>query len=150
MISTRLTMPEDKGAVLQLAEQLVTETLPDMDFRADLVSEEFDRAVDTANPTIFVADDNGRVVGFLLCRLHTYMFSSGIYASQEVIYVRPDKRGTRAAALLIDEFLRWGEIIGAKEYTFGVSNGFHPDRTARLFERFGAKRVGVYLKMTRH
>jgi GNAT superfamily N-acetyltransferase len=150
LISIRLAMPEDKGEILQLAEQMVQETLPHLDFRRDMASEEFDRAIETGNPTAFVAESAGQITGFLICRIHGYMFTSGIFASQEVLFVRPDRRGTRAAALLIEEFLRWGEIVGAREYTFGVSNGFHPERTARLFERFGAERVGLYLKKTRH
>lgn len=146
---TRLFMPEDMDEVLRLAEMQVAENHPHLEFRRDMAQQELTRSLETAHPTIFVAEDAGEVVGYIACSLNEYTFTSGVFVSQEVIYVRPDKRGTRAAVRLIKEFLRWGEVVGAREWTFGVSNGFHPERTAKLFEHFGAERVGVYLKKVR-
>lgn len=150
MISVRLAMPEDKDAVLSLAQMQVEETLPHLDFRRDLAERTFERIVTTADPTGFVALQDGEVIGYLMATLNTYSFSSGVFVSQEVLYVRPDKRGTRAAVHLIKEFVRWGEIVGAREWLYGISNGFQPERTARLFERLtGAERVGFHLRKTR-
>lgn len=149
MIFARLIMPEDKDAVLSLAQMQVEETLPHLDFRRDLAEETFWASVTKAHPTTFVADQDGEVIGYLMATLNEYAFSSGVFVSQEVLYVRPDKRGTRAAVHLIKEFVQWGEIVGAREWLFGISNGFQPDRTARLFERLtGAKRVGYHLRKT--
>lgn len=146
----RLIMPEDKDAVLDLAEMQVRETLPHLDFERDLAEETVEMSLKHADPTLFVVEDNREVIGYLMAMLESYAFTTGVFVVQEVLYVRPDKRGTRAAVHLIKEFVRWGEIVGAREWIFGVSNGFQPDRTARLFEKLtGAKRVGVYLKKTR-
>jgi len=150
VIFARLAMPEDKDAVLSLAQMQVEETLPHLDFRRDLAEETFDQGIKHADPTFFVVEDNREVVGYLMGFMEGYAFTSGIFVVQEVLYVRPDKRGTRAAVHLIKEFVRWGEIVGAREWIFGVSNDFQPDRTARLFEKLtGAKRVGYSLKKTR-
>lgn len=150
MITTRLIMPRDLNDVLSLAEMQVEETLPHLDFRRDLAEDTFWRSVTKGHPTGFVAEQDGEVIGYLMARLDEYSFASGVFVSQEVIYVRPDKRGTRAAVHLIKEFMRWGEIVGAQEWLFGVSNGFQPDRTARLFEKVtGAERVGYHLRKTR-
>lgn len=149
MIYTRLVMPEDKDAVLSLAQMQVEETLPHLDFRRDLAEATFDRSVTKGDPTGFVAIQDGEVIGYLMAVLNEYAFSSGVFVSQEVLYVRPDKRGTRAAVHLIKEFVRWGEIVGAREWTFGIANGFQPERTARLFEKVaGAECVGFYLRKT--
>lgn len=146
----RLIMPGDKDAVLALAEMQVKETLPHLDFRRDLCEETIEMSLEHADPTIFVVEDNREVIGLLMGMLEAYSFTSGVFVVQEVLYVRPDKRGTRAAVHLIKEFVRWGEIVGAREWIFGVSNDFQPERTARLFEKItGAKRVGFYLKKTR-
>ncbi len=142
----RLAMPEDKDAVLALAQMDVEETLPHLDFQRDVAEATFDQAVTRADPTIFVVEDQREVVGFLVGMLESYAFTSGVFVVQEVLYVRPDYRGTRAAVHLIKEFFRWGDIVGAREWIVGVSNGFQPERTARLFEHFGAKRAGVFLK----
>lgn len=150
MIQARLIMPRDLDAVLSLAQMQVEETLPHLDFRRDLAEQTFWASVTKGHPTGFVADEDGQVIGYLMARLDEYAFASGVFVSQEVLYVRPDKRGTRAAVHLIKEFVRWGEIVGAREWLFGVSNGFQPERTARLFEKLtGAERVGYHLRKTR-
>lgn len=147
---TRLVMPEDKEPFLDLVRMQVEETLPHLDFVRELAEETFDQSVKHADPTIFVVEENREIIGYLVAFLESYSFTTGIFVVQEVLYVRPDKRGTRAAVRLIKEFVRWGEIVGAREWIFGISNKFQPDRTARLFERLtGAERVGVYLKKTR-
>lgn len=146
----RLVMPEDMDAVLSLAEMQVEETLPHLDFRRDLAESTFRASIETADPTGFVVEDDGQVIGYLMARLNEYAFSSGVFVSQEVIYVRPDKRGTRAAVLLLKQFMQWGEDVGAQEWVLGVSNGFQPERTARLMERVtGAECVGYHLRRTR-
>ena len=147
MITTRLAMPYDKEAVLDLVEMDVAETLPHLDFRRDLAAETFDQSVNHADPTTFVAEEDGEIIGFLVGLLEGYAFTSGIFVVQEVLYVRPDKRGTRAAAALLKEFLAWGETVGARECIFGISNGMHPERTAKFMQHVtGAEPVGIYLK----
>lgn len=145
----RLIMPQDKEAGLELARMQVEETLPHLDFDYDIAEETFESAINHADPTIFVAEHKGEVVGYLLAMLEGYAFTSGVFVTQEVIYVRPDMRGTRAAACLTKEFFRWGEIVGAREWILGISNKFQPERTARFFEHFGAERVGYSLKKVR-
>lgn len=143
----RLIMPEDADAVLSLAEMQVQETLPHLDFRRDLAAETIEESLRTADPTFFVVEDSREVVGYLMAFMESYAFTTGIFCVQEVLYVRPDKRGTRAAAHLVKEFVRWANIVGAREMIFGISNKFQPERTSRLFQRLtGAEEVGVYLK----
>jgi len=146
----RLAMPEDKDAVLSLAALQVAETLPHLDFSYELAEETYDQGMKHADPTFFVVEDKREVIGYLMGIMESYAFTTGIFVVQEVLFVRPDKRGTRAAALLIKEFDRWGEIVGAREWIYGISNKFQPERTARLFEKLtGAEPVGIYLKKTR-
>jgi len=147
MISTRLAMPYDKDAVIDLVRMQVEETLPHLDFDYEIAEETWYQAINHADPTVFVAEEDGEVIGFLIGLLEGYAFTSGIFVVQEVIYVRPDKRGTRAAAALLKEFLAWGEVVGARECILGVSNKLHPERTAKFMERVtGAEQVGFYLK----
>ncbi len=147
---TRLALMSDKEAFLDLVKMQVEETLPHLDFQYDLAEQTFEMGVNHAEPTLFVCEDNREIVGYLVAFLESYSFTSGVFVVQEVLYVRPDKRGTRAAVRLIKEFVRWGEIVGAREWIFGISNNFQPERTARLFEKLtGAKQVGIYLKRTR-
>jgi len=143
----RLTMPYDEAAVLRLAEMQVRETLPHLDFDAETTRRTFRASIARADPTIFVVeDDNGEVIGYLVALMRAYMFTRGHLASQEVIYVKPGRRGSRAALMLIKSFRQWAKIIGAREAYMGIANGFQPDRTARLFSHYGFAPVGQYLR----
>ena len=146
----RLAMPEDKDAVLELAEMQVRETLPHLDFQRDVAEQTFENAVEHADPTIFVCEDRGEVIGYLMGMLEGYAFTSGVFVVQEVLYVKPEKRGSRAAVHLIKIFDEWAKIVGAREAIMGISNKFQPARTSRLFQRLtGAEEVGVLRKKVR-
>lgn len=143
----RLALESDEDAVVALARMQVEETLPHLDFNEEITRETFGLYLKRAEPTIFVADDHGKVVGYLMALVQGYAFTSGLFVVQEALYVHPDKRGTRAAAHLVKQFVRWGEHMQAREIIFGISNGFQPERTAKFFENVaGAKTVGFYLK----
>lgn len=147
MIIARLALASEECDVVELARLQVEETLPHLDFDPLIAGRTFRRYLKTADPTIFVVEDNREVVGYLMAMTHDYAFMSGLFAIQEAMYVRPDKRGTRAAAALMKIFTEWGARMGAKEIIYGVSNRFQPDRTSRFFQRVtGAEPVGFYLK----
>jgi len=147
----RLAVATDEEAVVGLARMQVEETLPHLDFSEAATRETFTNAIKWADPTIFVCEGPGReVIGYLMALANGYAFTSGLFVVQEALYVRPDKRGTRAAAFLVKHFVQWGERMQAREIIFGISNGFRPDRTARFFElTVNAKPVGFYLKKVR-
>lgn len=143
----RLALETDRRAVIDLARMQVQETLPHLDFHASIAWETFDAYLASANPTFFVAEDRGNVVGYLMALMNGYAFTTGLHVVQEVLYVKPDKRGGLAAALLVKAFVAWGTRVGARELFFGISNGFQPERTARFFRHFGAEVVGYSLKL---
>lgn len=143
-------MEGDADAVLALAEQQVAETLPHLTFERSFAEAAFQQALTGGDLAIVAESDSGQIVGFLHARIYGYTFCSGIFVSQEVVYVRPDKRGTRAAVELLSEYIRWGDVVGAKEILFGISNGRNPDRAAKLFEHLGAERVGYHHRIVRH
>lgn len=142
----RLAMPRDEDAIVALTQLDIGETLPHHTVVEARVRDTFKRSIERADPTIFVVEDRGEVVAFLLAILNGYAFTDGVYTCQEVFYVRPDRRGTRAAALLMGEFLRWSQIVGAKEIIGGNSNGLYSERTRKFLERFGFQAAGYSMK----
>ncbi len=144
----RLAMPYDRERVLDLAQMQVAETLPHLDFERSIAGDTFDQGIATASPTVFVAEGEGReVIGFLMAVIEGYAFTTGHFVVQEVIYVHPDKRGTRAAAALFKFFIEWAKAIGAREAIMGVSNGVDADRKSAFISRVtGAEVVGTFLK----
>jgi GNAT superfamily N-acetyltransferase len=146
----RLALEEDVDDYVELTRAAVAESVRNVGFNPDKVRETFSAYINSANPTIFVAERTGReLVGFLNASISGYDFADGIYTTQEVVFVRPDFRGTRAAVLLVDELVRWSEALGALEITGGNDNGLFTESTARLLESRGFERVGTFLRRVR-
>lgn len=145
----RLAMPEDEEAIVRLTFQDLSETLPHHQPVEEVVRRTFKRSLQHGDPTIFVVEQDRCVIGFLLAILNGYAFTDGVFTVQEVFYVQPDKRGTRAAALLMDAFLAWSDRLGAKEVIGGNSNGLYSERTKKFLERYGFKMAGYSMKRVR-
>lgn len=136
--------------MLDLIRMNAEEFYPDFPFDQHTADSALTDSLQKAAPTVFVAVEKDHILGFLAASIMEYWFTTGIYVSQDVLYVRPDKRGTRAAVKLIKKFIQWGDMLGAREHIFGTLTGFQPERTAKLFEHCGARRVGHYLKRVNH
>jgi GNAT superfamily N-acetyltransferase len=149
-MKARIAFPKDEDALFLLAEANMAEFHAHLEFDGLQARALFRRAMATACPTFFVCEDDGDLVGYLLAKTETYAAATGFFASQEVLYVRPDKRGTRAAVRLVKIFNEWSDRIGAVEVFTGIANGFQPERTARFFEHFGFEPVGQYLRRIRN
>lgn len=122
------------------------EFLPHLLWNDERADATFDKYLETANPTIFVVEDKREVIGFLVALLVDYGFLSGFFVTQEVLYVKPEKRGTRAAAHLIKLFNSWADSLQPNEVHMGIANGFKVERNSRFIEHFGFKRAGTYLR----
>lgn len=145
----RLATEGDTDALLSLAGMQVAETLPHLPFDHKIAAKTLRRILRGDGEILWVAENAGQIVGFLWATMNGYSFCTGVFISQEVIYVCPDKRGTRAAVQLLHEYISWGRIVGATEILFGISNGKHPDRAAKLFAHIGAEKVGYHFRIIR-
>lgn len=139
-------MPEEIERIVEMARENAASTVSHLEFDEDRVRSTFYLYLASANPTIYVVDDNRMPIGFLLATLGRYKFADGHYLIQEVMYVCPDKRGTRAAALMMKHLLQEAERLGVKEIVGGNDNGFNSERTARFLEHFGFERVGFSMR----
>lgn len=146
MIRVRLALAEDEDAIVAMARTNMEQTRSSLTFNEVRCRQTVRNYLAFANPTIFVADADGDVIGFLACNFYEYHAADGLYTAQEVLFVRPDKRGTRAAALLMKELIAWSTTLGALEIVGGNDNEFNSERTARFLEHFGFKRVGFSMR----
>lgn len=143
---TRLAIESDEDVFVELSRAAVLESASHVGFSDDRVRATFHKYLDTANPTIFVVEERRDVLGFLMATMSGYRFADGFYTTQEVMFVRPDKRGSRAAVLLVKQFVAWSDKLGALESTGGNDNGLFTERTARLLESQGFERVGLFMR----
>src|SRR5690606_25371393 len=98
---------------VELARMAVAESVRNVGFNPDRVRETFRHYLATATPTIFVVEQNRELIGFLNASISGYDFADGLFTTQQVLFVRPDKRGTRAAALLVKMLVDWSDQLGA-------------------------------------
>jgi L-amino acid N-acyltransferase YncA len=142
----RLALESDTEAIVDMARINAGHLKRPHVFTPDRVRAVVQRYLATANPTLWVVEDRGRCIGFAKGTISEYDYSAGIYTTLEVIFVRPEKRGSRAALLLLREFMAWSDRLGAEESTAGSDNDFKTEQTASFLERFGFDRVGFFLR----
>jgi GNAT superfamily N-acetyltransferase len=145
-MKVRLAYETDEDVVVEMCRANVEETRPHLTFNEGRCRATFSSYLRFADPTVYVAEDKGEVVGLLVCNFYEHRGADGQFATQEVLYTRPDKRGTRAAALLMKQLIEWADVIGANEIIGGNDNEFNSERTARFLEHFGFKRVGYSMR----
>lgn len=139
----RLALQSDEDRVVELAGMQVAETLPHLSIDEAVTRQTFQNYLKHGNPVIFVAEQFGDVCGFLMAMQYPYAFTSGHFTGQEVIYVRPDMRGTRASAKLFDLYDQWAGQIQAKEAYTGVANGRKIEKYSKYMARRGYTLVGM-------
>ncbi|MCY0148307.1 GNAT family N-acetyltransferase [Hoeflea sp. G2-23] len=142
----RLALKEDVSSIVDMARANCDETCADEDFDAGMVHATFARYLETANPTFFVVEDHRQVIGFLQCYMFGYDYRAGLYTVQKVLYVKPEKRGTRAAVLLIKHLIQWSQQLGADRIEGGNDNSFQSERTAKFLSHFGFETVGFAMR----
>jgi L-amino acid N-acyltransferase YncA len=143
----RLAVEADFPAVIDLARMNAEETRPEYPFSADRVAQTCAKYIDDANPILYVVEEGREVIGLLLMRVLELGFTDGLCSSQEVMFVRPDRRGTRAAVMLVRTLISESRRLGVLEVIGGNDNKFNSERTAKFLEHFGFERVGYSLRM---
>lgn len=89
-----------------------------------------------------VAEQSGRVVGFLTGSRAAFSFAAEHVAKHDVWYVAPAWRGSTAARRLVLDFETWGKEIGAFQTRISVDTGLNVDRTGKFLERMGFVHIG--------
>ena len=142
----RLALTDEEDEYVELGRLCHEESETFLPFSEKRVRETFRASMTTAHPTIFVVEHNRELIGFMNATINAYPSADGLYTTQEVLFVRPDKRGTRAAALLLRHFVDWSDQLGALENAGGNNNALTSDRTKRLLQRFGFEEVGYFMR----
>ena len=144
----RLAEISDYDDVRGMAKENHAESCPDMEWSDDRMRDTFftDYMVEQ-NCLIFVVERDQQVCGFLLTTVCTYRAFAGLFTIQEVLFVKPERRGTRAAALLMKKLIEWSNDVGAREIIGGNDNDVHTEQTARFLSRFGFKKFGYAMRL---
>lgn len=149
MIEIRLPQSDEEDVFVELARMTVAESYPGQVFSEARARETFQRYLKTAHPTFFFADEDGRVIGVIQATISGYDFADGLYTTLCGTFIHPDRRGSRAAAMLLKAFVRWSDQLGAVESTGGNDNNLTTERTTRLLGHFGFEPVGTFVRRKR-
>lgn len=149
MIEIRLPQSDEEDVFVELARLTVAESYPGQVFSEERARETFQRYLKTAHPTFFFADEDGRVIGVIQATISGYDFADGVYTTLCGTFIHPDRRGSRAAAMLLKAFIRWSDRLGADESTGGNDNNLTTERTTRLLGHFGFESVGAFVRRKR-
>lgn len=142
MLKIRPLQAEDKTAVFHMATAMYAES-PRFNVRT-LSYVKTEKVIDffISNPSTgraFVAEYDGVLIGMIGGVIVEHFFSEDTYATDLVVYVKPDRRGSSAAVRLIKAFEQWAFSVGVDEVLLGVSTGINQADTVRIYERLGYK-----------
>jgi hypothetical protein len=99
-----------------------------------------------------VYDDADIPVGYFAGTIHTSFYSDRLYAVQEMWFVLPRVRGTRAAIELLVQFERWANNHGVERIYTQVEHDADDELVERIFKmmnKLGYKKQGyIAVKVT--
>lgn len=150
-MKARLALKTDREVCLALSKAAAEERDPELGWSRDAAEETFDLAMG-GSPTLFVVERRGEVVGLSLASIEGFAFSSGVFVCVQVVYVRPDIRGTRAAVVLLQAVVNWSLRLNARRTAFStLGHDALDQRTARFLVRclsgLGTSKVGYCVEV---
>ena len=101
------------------------------------------------NPDMFgrVTVKEGVIIGVVVAGVCPTYFSDELNASDLLVYVLPEYRGTRAFFMLCIEYIAWAKIMGARLIFLRNSTGIEPEKTGNLYQRMGFQHIGGIYRM---
>lgn len=94
---------------------------------------------------VAVAEWDGAIVGFTVAYLGDYMWTHGLRANMELIYVKPESRQYGLAQGLLDHNIAWARSQGAVEFLAG-DIGMNTEVVTRFYQMQGFEDPGVVIR----
>ena len=136
----------DLPNILPLAKQMHEETeFRRLEWAEDKVKAFIGTLIKSPNHIGMVALDKGEMIGFVAGVKMEHFFSNERLAKDLGLYVRLDKRGSRAAYKLMDAFVEWVESSepSVSALVVQVSTGGENMKSAnRFFAHWGMEEIG--------
>ena len=94
------------------------------------------------NGVVYLAENEGKLVGFIAGMAQRYFFSLRERATDMGFYVLPNYRGGSAAVRLIGALEDWAKERGLAEIYIGQTTAVDIEKTRRFYAHLGYKTVG--------
>lgn len=140
---------EDVPQIVEIIETALSVTqFRDVFFSREKMSRLFESNVNNSLICIFVAvTDDGEIVGLISGSVNQFIFSYEIVIIDHIFYVKPDKRGMKAATGLVRAYIDWAKERKPRRIQLSNSLGNKIDGFAKLAERLGFEQVGTIHQM---
>ena len=104
--------------------------------------------IDSPDGLVLLVEEDFELVGGIAAMVKPHWFSTDLMAYDLALFVRPDRRGSVAAARLLKAYKDWAKEKGAVITQFGISTGVHLEATSALVERLGFQPSGLLFDAT--
>ncbi len=94
-----------------------------------------------------VAETACETIGVLVAGIAPAYFSEEPTASDLLVYVLPEYRGSRAFYMMCLHYVVWAKEHGAKLIFLRTSTGIAPKKTGELYKRMGFNQIGGIYRM---
>ena len=96
---------------------------------------------------VFLVEHENEIIGGFVGRIGGDWFNNIKIAFDDVLYVKPEFRKSRAAYMLIQAFIRWAQLMGASRIQCGTTTGVESAACIRLYKHFGFTEYGTVLDL---
>lgn len=135
----------DVMPAMKLGERYVVEAgaYIDIPYDPELAAGRMIEAIRDDDQLFIVVLRHGEVVGLLWAAYGPFLiWSPECIATDIVVYVMPEYRGTKGSLGLIKAYREWAEDKGAKEVRLSVASGIHEEKTGKLYNKLGFEHLG--------
>jgi len=94
------------------------------------------------NACMYVAHRDGKAIGLIIGEIITTYFAQARFLQGILIYVAPEYRGGRAACLLMNKYLKFGEEKEVDEVFFEIAAGINDEKGVSFLKKFGFNTFG--------
>lgn len=145
----RAATQDDMPCFIDMAKQLNDEAPNYLNRRFDenALSENLRSVMGGMGAIFVVENEKGEIVGGIVCLTTKDWFNNDVIAFEQVFYIKPAYRTSRASFLLLDAFISWSKHMGANRIQCGTTTGINTKGCLRLYERFGFRECGVLLDL---
>lgn len=105
-----------------------------------------DTAVERTDWYPAVCIDGDAIIGMMLLFHMPMFFSDATEVGDLTFYVVPEKRGTRAAYMMLKAAEKWAEDCDASVLRIGITTGIAAEQVQSFFEKMGHRQIGVLME----
>ena len=100
------------------------------------------KVIRSSEHAVLLHESAAGIDGIYIGMLVQQFFTFEITAMDVLFYVRPERRGSRAAVRLFRAFKAWAKSSDARAIQVGTMTGIDPARTAKFYRGMGLNEIG--------